>query len=77
MYDISQLNDLLVPELQDIAIQQNISNAKDLNKEELVSRILDKQSNTNNNGAAAEKPKRKRIPKAVAPQSNGEPAAVA
>src|ERR1035437_4064098 len=28
MYDISQLNDMLVPELQDIAIEQNISNAK-------------------------------------------------
>ena len=28
MYDISQLNDLLVPELHDIADQLNISNSK-------------------------------------------------
>jgi transcription termination factor Rho len=60
MYDISQLNDLLVPELQDIAIEQNISNAKKLDKQELISQILNKQS-TMNNGTEGEKPKRKRI----------------
>lgn len=62
MYDISQLNDLLVPELQDIAIEQNISNAKKLDKQELISQILNKQ-NKMNNAADGEKPKRKRIPK--------------
>ncbi len=69
MYDITQLNDMLVPELQDIAIEQNISNAKKLEKQELISQILDKQS-TMNNGTEGEKPKRKRMPKAVA-ESNG------
>ena len=48
MYDISQLNDLLVPELQDIAIEQNISNAKKLDKQELINKILDKQTSMNN-----------------------------
>ncbi len=62
MYDISQLNDLLVPELQDIAIEQNISNAKKLDKEELISQILNKQT-TMNNGNDGEKPKRKRMAK--------------
>ncbi len=62
MYHISQLNDLLVPELQDIAIEQNISNAKKLDKQELISQILNKQ-NTMNNGTEGEKPKRKRITK--------------
>jgi transcription termination factor Rho len=65
MYDILQLNDLLVPELLDIAEQLGIPNAKKLNKQDLVYRILDKQAIMN---AAAknegEKPKRKRIVKA-------------
>ena len=44
MYDILQLNDMLVPELLDIAEQQNISNAKKLEKQELIYQILDKQT---------------------------------
>src|SRR5215210_3392802 len=64
MYHISQLNDLLVPELQDIAIEQNISNAKKLGKQELISQILNKQNTMNN--ADGEKPKRKRILKPAA-----------
>jgi hypothetical protein len=35
MYDISQLNDMLVPELQDIAIEQNIPNSQKLEKQEI------------------------------------------
>ena len=70
MYHISQLNDLLVPELQDIAIEQNISNAKKLDKQELISQILNKQ-NTMNNATDGEKPKRKRIPKSAA-ESKGD-----
>jgi transcription termination factor Rho len=68
MYDIAQLNDLLVPELHDIADQLNISNSKKMNKQELVSTILDKQTNmtANNKISDGEKPKRKRIPKADA-----------
>lgn len=61
MYDISQLNDLLVTELADIAEELEISNYKKLNKTDLVKSILDKQ------GAMKEengKPKRKRITKA-------------
>lgn len=62
MYDISQLNDLLVPELLDIAEQFDISNAKKLNKQDLVNKILENQSimstDKKNEG---EKPKRKRI----------------
>ncbi len=72
MYDISQLNDLLVPELQDIAIEQNISNAKKLDKQELISQILNKQS-TMNNGTDGEKPKRKRIIKPLEPAKNEAP----
>jgi transcription termination factor Rho len=66
MYDILQLNDMLVPELLDIAEQQNISDAKTLEKQELIYKILDKQSAMNNiekTSAGPEKPKRKRIVK--------------
>ena len=67
MYDILQLNDMLVPELQDIASQQNISNAQKLDKQELIYKILDKQSVMNNTDKTSdgEKPKRKRILKPV------------
>jgi transcription termination factor Rho len=44
MYDILQLNDMLVPELLDIAEQLKITNAKKLNKQDLVYKILDKQA---------------------------------
>lgn len=61
MYDISQLNDLLVPELQDIALQQNIPNTKKLDKQELIEKILSKQNTASEKTIGAEKPKRKRI----------------
>jgi transcription termination factor Rho len=44
MYDIVQLNDMLVPELLDIAEQLKIINAKKLGKQELVYKILDSQA---------------------------------
>ena len=66
MYDILQLNDMLVPELLDIAEQLNITNAKKADKQDLIYKILDKQalatSDATKNGT--EKPKRKRIIKA-------------
>src|SRR5437868_1795032 len=66
MYDILQLNDMLVPELLDIAEQQSISNANKLEKQELIYKILDKQAIMNNpekKDEEIEKPKRKRIRK--------------
>ncbi len=44
MYDILQLNDMLLPELLDVAEQLNISNAKKLDKQELIYKILDGQA---------------------------------
>jgi len=68
MYDILQLNDMIVPELLDIAEGLHIDNAKKLDKQELIYKILDKQAivGSADKGAAAagEKPKRKRIVKA-------------
>jgi len=66
MYDILQLNDMLVPELLDIAEQLNISNAKKSDKQDLIYKILDKQATGENNNSkqnGIEKPKRKRIVK--------------
>jgi transcription termination factor Rho len=69
MYDILQLNDMLVPELLDIAEQQNITDAKNLQKQELIYKILDKQASmttTNDKKeTTSERPKRKRIVKSV------------
>jgi transcription termination factor Rho len=68
MYDISQLNDMLVPELQDIAEQLSIPNYKNFDKQELIDKVLDKQvtmtAATNNEEEG--KPKRKRIVKTTA-----------
>lgn len=44
MYDILQLNDMLVPELLDIAEQLKITGAKKLDKQALIYKILDKQA---------------------------------
>ncbi|MFD2918596.1 transcription termination factor Rho [Terrimonas rubra] len=64
MYDISQLNDMIVPELLDIAEQLKIPNPKKLDKQELVYKILDSQAASDAKTAAPEdKGKRKRIAK--------------
>ncbi|MFC0776346.1 transcription termination factor Rho [Terrimonas alba] len=66
MYDILQLNDMLVPELLDIAEQLNIPNAKKLDKQGLIYKILDNQAiaGSKTGGVTEEKGKRKRIIKA-------------
>ncbi|HVU53962.1 MAG TPA: transcription termination factor Rho [Puia sp.] len=75
MYDILQLNDMLVPELLDIAEQLKITGAKKLDKQKLVYEILDKQALTNSDSkseAADDKPKRKRIIKTTTANSTEE-----
>jgi transcription termination factor Rho len=61
MYDILQLNDMLVPELLDIAEQLKIPNAKKLSKQDLVYKILDSQAIAGSKGAVATDGKKKRI----------------
>ncbi|MEO5682690.1 MAG: transcription termination factor Rho [Chitinophagaceae bacterium] len=74
MYDILQLNDMLVPELLDIAEQLKLPNAKKLDKQALVYQILDKQAvaASANKGAAEDKGKRKRIVKTSTANSTEE-----
>src|ERR1700741_4284385 len=66
MYDILQLNDMLVPELLDIAEQLAINGTKKMDKQELIYKILDKQAlmASEKKESATEKAKRKRIVKA-------------
>jgi transcription termination factor Rho len=63
MYSPSQLNDFLLPELINIADQLNVSYSKKINREELISKILEKQENMTQllKSEEGEKPKRKRI----------------
>ena len=65
MYDILQLNDMLVPELLDIAEQLQIPNAKKLDKQEMIYKILDQQAVSSSGPVEnpADKGKRKRIVK--------------
>ncbi|MHA4810176.1 transcription termination factor Rho [Flavitalea flava] len=75
MYDILQLNDMLVPELLDIAEQLKISGSKKLSKQELIYKILDKQAVVASEikpDAADDKPKRKRIIKTSTANSTEE-----
>jgi transcription termination factor Rho len=72
MYDTLQLNELLIPELLDIAEALEISNAKKLNKQDLVATILQKQ--TDMNTPKDDKPKRKRIAKTDEAPAEAKPA---
>src|SRR6185503_19662490 len=74
MYDILQLNDMLVPELLDIAEDLKIDNPKKLDKQGLIYKILDKQAvmASEQKGAPSHGPKRKRIVKASTANSTEE-----
>jgi transcription termination factor Rho len=73
MYDILQLNDMLVPELLDIAEQLKIPNAKKLDKQALIYQILDKQAVTASSQKGDDsKTRRKRIVKTSTANSTEE-----
>ena len=58
IYDILQLNDMLVPELRELAEQLELKSYKRLNKQELIYKILDAQA-LGTNGAEESAPKAK------------------
>ncbi len=74
MYEQSQLNELLIPELLDIADQLKITNTKKISREDLIQKILEKQQAMAKDKTTpeGEKPKRKRIPKASETEKSGE-----
>lgn len=69
-YDINQLQDMIVPELNDIAEQLGVANFKKLEKQDLIYKIIDKQASEAAEGAE-EKPvkriKKARVKKAITP----------
>ena len=66
-YDISQLNDMLIPELLDVAEHLKLQNAASLDKQALVYKILDKQALDSKSVDEEPKKKRGRKPKEEAP----------
>ncbi len=64
IYDILQLNDMLVPELKELAEQLELKSYKRLNKQELIYKILDAQA-LGANGAEENAPKTKTKTKKV------------
>jgi transcription termination factor Rho len=76
MYDILQLNDMLVPELLDIAEQLKITGAKKLEKQALIYKILDKQAVLNSSAKTVpgeeKSNKKKRIVKTTTSNSTEE-----
>jgi len=77
-YDILQLNDMLVPELIDVAENLKINNARNMDKQSLIYKILDQQAlDSSGSGAAAdnagdEKKRRTRKPKTEAKTESKE-----
>jgi len=57
MYDILQLNEMLVPELRDIAEKLDIKSYKKLTKQDLIYKILDHQAIAGGTGVEAKKSK--------------------
>jgi transcription termination factor Rho len=75
MYDILQLNDMLVPELVDVADKLSIKDARKLDKQSLIYKILDAQALQESSAATAGatgKPRRKRIIKTITGNSTEE-----
>ena len=66
MYDILQLNDMLVPELRELADQLDLKGYKRLNKQELIYKILDAQALTSNGDKESPKKVKKKSVAAVA-----------
>ena len=78
-YDILQLNDMLIPELLDVADNLKIDNARGYDKPALIYKILDQQALNDKSGD--DQAKKKRAPKAktahVAKAAAPQPAPVA
>ncbi len=84
MYDILQLNDMLVPELKELAEKLSIKGYKRLNKQDLIYKILDQQAISGDQGTETkskekaveqDKPKKKKENpprKAKAPRAKKE-----
>ncbi len=61
MYDILQLNDMLVPELRELAEQLELKSYKRLNKQELIFKIIDAQALNASSSKETSVPKAKKV----------------
>lgn len=62
MYDILQLNEMIMPDLQEIASKLKLKKTSKLEKHELVLAIIEEQARQGGlNAEADDKPKRKRL----------------
>ncbi|NDC41600.1 MAG: hypothetical protein EBZ77_08630 [Chitinophagia bacterium] len=81
-YDILQLNDMLVPELLDVADNLKITNTRNLDKQSLIYKILDQQAlndkpaDDGNKKRRGRKPKEEQAASPVTPESGPELPAV-
>lgn len=75
MLDILQLNDMLVPELREIAEKINLKGYKRLSKQDLIYKILDQQALSGEASASEEKKEEKKPTKAKAPRQPRKPRA--
>ena len=73
MYDILQLNDMLVPELKDLADRMGMKGYKRLNKQELIYKILDEQAIAKSESSDADEEVEEAQETAVVEESNPEP----
>lgn len=72
MYDILQLNEMLVPELRDVAESLGMKSYKRLSKKDLIYKILDEQSVSDNPPAPAKAKEEKPEPKKEKPRAKKE-----
>jgi len=65
MYDILELNKMLLPELREIAKSMNIKKVESLKKQELIYKILDQQAINASRSAGEDRKKetQKSVPK--------------
>lgn len=68
-YDIMQLNDMLVPELIDVAEHLNIPNSNTLDKETLIHKIMDQQQLIEKGSASSGSEKKRRTRKSKSAES--------
>lgn len=73
MYDITQLSNMLVPELKDVAEQLQIEGYTKLDKQELIYKILDKQAVSPDIHAKKTTGSRKRKPADLSAKKEDEP----
>ena len=72
MYDILQLNEMLVPELREVASSLKLKGISRLDKQELIYKILDKQALNEESAAGSAEPAAEKKPRRTRKKKNAE-----